>query len=117
MKRKLFLISIAGILAMTANAQTLNLDSIMNAIKEHHPAMKMYDADIRSMDEASKGAKSWMPPELATGFYMTPYDASLWKKPSDGGTGMGQYMISAQQMFPNKKEQETNEKYMQAMSS
>jgi len=117
MKRKLFVINIAAMLAITVNAQTLNLDSILNTIKENHPAMKMYDADIRSMDEASKGAKNWMPPELATGFYMAPYDASLWKKPSDGGMGMGQYMISAQQMFPNKKEQVANEKYMQAMSS
>src|SRR5215831_14951758 len=78
--------------------------------------MKMYDADIRSMDEASKGAKSWMPPEFGTGLWMTPYDPSLWKKTPEG-TGMGQYMISAQQMFPNRKEQTANEKYMQAMSS
>lgn len=117
MKRKIFAMNIAVMVLTSLNAQTLTLDSILNAIKENHPAMKMFDADIRSMDEASKGAKSWMPPELATGFYMTPYDASLWKKPSDGGTGMGQYMISAQQMVPNKKEQVANEKYMQAMSS
>jgi len=116
MKRKLFIINIAVMLAISGNAQTLNLDSILNAIKENHPAMKMYDADIRSMDEASKGAKSWMPPEFGTGLWMTPYDPSLWKKTSEG-TGMGQYMISAQQMFPNKKEQVANEKYMQAMSS
>jgi outer membrane protein TolC len=117
MKRKSFIIGIAAILLLKSNAQTLSLDSILNAIKENHPAMKMYDADIRSMDEASKGAKSWMPPEFGTGLWMTPYDASLWKKQPDGSTGMGQYMISAQQMFPNRKEQDANEKYMQAMSS
>jgi outer membrane protein TolC len=112
-----FIVSLASILLLfKSNAQTLNLDSIMNAIKENHPAMKMYDADIRSMDEASKGAKGWMPPEFGTGLWMTPYDPSLWKKTSEG-TGMGQYMISAQQMFPNKKERTANEKYMQAMSS
>ena len=77
----------------------------------------MYDADIRSMDEAAKGAKSWSPPELGTGLYMTPYSPSLWKKSADGTNGMGQYMISAQQMIPNKKELEANEKYMQAASS
>jgi len=117
MKRKFFIIHTVVMFAITVNGQTLNLDSILSAIKENHPAMKMYDADIRSMDEASKGAKSWMPPELGTGLWMTPYNPSMWKKPADGGTGMGQYMISAQQMFPNKKEQVANERYMQAMSS
>jgi outer membrane protein TolC len=118
MERKLFIGCIAAFLLIKGNAQTLGLDSILRVIQENHPAMKMYDADIRSMDEASNGAKSWMPPQLESGFWMTPYDVSLWKEPgSHGGTGMGQYMISAQQMFPNKKEQQANEKFMQAMSS
>lgn len=108
---------LAILLAATGHAQPVSLDSILNVIKSSHPAMKMYDADIRSMDEASKGARSWMPPELGTGFWMTPYDASLWKRPEQGGTGMGQYMISAQQMFPNRHEQDANEKYMQALSA
>ena len=36
-----------------------------------------------------------------------------------GGTkeGMGQYMIGGQQMFPNKKKQNADAAYMQAMSS
>ena len=116
MKIKLLISGFCSVIVFAGNAQTVSLDSILNAIKENHPAMKMYDADIRSMDEASKGAKSWMPPEIGTGLWMTPYDPSLWKKTSEG-TGMGQYMISAQQMFPNKKEQVANRKYMQAMSS
>src|SRR6516164_11718845 len=105
MKKKFLVIGLASLFAGIANAQPLSLDSILNAIKTSHPAMKMYDADIRSMDEASKGAKSWMPPEIGTGLWMTPYDPSMWKKQPDGSTGMGQYMISAQQMFPNRKEQ------------
>ncbi len=39
----------------------------------------MYDADIRSMDEAAKGARSWMPTELGAGFFMTPYNPKMWK--------------------------------------
>jgi hypothetical protein len=31
--------------------------------------------------------------------------------------GMGSFMINAQQMFPNKKINDANEAYMQAMSS
>ena len=48
---------------------------------------------------------------------MTPYNPNLWKRQSNGSSGMGQYMISVEQMFPNPKKQETEEKYMQAMSS
>lgn len=95
----------------------MKLDDILSAVQSNHPSLKMYDADIRSMDEAAKGAKSWMPPELSTGFWMTPYNPSLWKKMADGTPGMGQYMISAQQMLPNKKEQEANARYMQAASA
>ena len=77
----------------------------------------MYDADIRSSDEAAKGARSWEAPELGTGLWMTPYNPSLWKKNADGTSGMGQYMISARQMIPNKKELTANEKYLQAVSA
>jgi outer membrane protein TolC len=77
----------------------------------------MYDADIRADDEAAKGARSWEAPELSTGLWMTPYDPALWKRNTDGTNGMGQYMISAQQMIPNKKELDANEKYLRAVSA
>jgi outer membrane protein TolC len=48
---------------------------------------------------------------------MTPYDPSLWKRQSNGSTGTGQYMISAEQMFPNKKRQNAEEKYLLGKSS
>jgi outer membrane protein TolC len=47
---------------------------------------------------------------------MAPYNISLWKR-NGGTTGMGQYMVSAQQMIPNKKELDANAKYMEAASS
>lgn len=78
--------------------------------------MKMYDAQIRSLDEAAKGAKSWMPPEFGTGFFMTPYNIGLTKA-MGSEKGMGSYVVSASQMFPNKKEQNANTLFMQSMSS
>ena len=78
-------------------AQQMNLGSIVHEINSTHPSIKMYDADIRSMDEAAKGAKSWMPPEFSSGFWMVPYNTRLWKKGDMGETGMGQYMIGGQQ--------------------
>lgn len=95
----------------------LPLRNILDSIRLRNPSMKMYDAEIKSMDVAATGAKSWMPPDLSTGFWMTPYNPGLWKKGADGAPGMGSYMISAQQMIPNKKKLNADADYMNAMSS
>ena len=116
MKREL-LIAILFISCASATAQQLNLDSILNVIQSTHPVVKMYNNEIRSMDEAAKGAKSWMAPEFSSGFWMVPYNTRLWKKNEMGGTGMGQYSIGGQQMIPNKKKQNADAAYMEAMSS
>lgn len=112
---------LATVFAGNSQSQTLKLDAVIDSIKSSHPVVKMYDHEIRSMDEAAKGAKSWMPPEFATGFWMTPYNPSRWKKMDDGmggvREGMGQYMIAGQQMLPNKKKQNADAAYMNAMSS
>lgn len=116
MKNKIVIFFIVFLTAASSNAQKLPLDSIYAIIQQQHPAMKMYDADIMSMDEAAKGAKNWMPTEFASGLYQTPYNVNKWKA-NMGGPGMGMFMVSAQQMLPNKQKQETESKYMTAMSS
>lgn len=117
MKRLLIIVIFFIAIAHAKAQNTMSLDSVLSVIEKNNPVVQMYNADIRSMDEAAKGAKSWMPPELGTGLYMTPYNPFLWKRSVNGTNGMGQYMISAQQMIPNKKELEANEKYMQAQST
>ncbi len=92
------------------------IDEILDSIQAANPVGKMYDAEIRSMDEAAKGAKSWMPPEVGAGFFMTPYNSQRWKKMSDMEPGMGSFMISLQQMFPNPKKLNADAAYMQSMS-
>jgi cobalt-zinc-cadmium efflux system outer membrane protein len=116
MKIKL-LIVVFVVTALSVKAQQLKLDSILNEIHRVNPQMKMFDADIRSADEAAKGAKSWMAPELSSGFWMAPYKTSLWKRQADGTTGMGQYMISAQQDIPNPARLNADVKYMESMSA
>ena len=116
------MIKIAGILFFLiplkpVAAQVLKLNAVLDSISAFHPVIKMYNNEIRSMDEAAKGAKSWMPPEFSSGFWMTPYNPALWKKGDMGATGMGQYMIGGQQMLPNKKKQNADAAYMEAMSS
>jgi len=116
MKKEITITLIIFFSAVCVDAQKLNLKNIFTEIQQQHPAMKMFDADIMSMDEAAKGAKSWMPTEFASGFYQTPYNVNKWKA-GMGQPGMGMFMISAQQMIPNKQKQETEAKYMNAMSS
>lgn len=97
-------------------AQTLKIDDIIDSIRLKHPVVKMYDNEIRSMDEAAKGARSWMPPQIGFGQYMTPYNVNLWRKEGDM-KGMGSVMLSGEQMFPNRKKLDADENYMKAMSS
>ena len=109
------------VFANGGTAQSLRLNAIIDSITTSHPVVKMYNNEIRSMDEAAKGAKSWMPPEFSTGLWMVPYNPSRWKKMDDGmggvKEGMGQYMIGGQQMLPNKKKQHAEAVYMENMSS
>ncbi len=97
-------------------AQTLSLDEVLTTIKTNNPQLKMYDADIRSMDAAAKGAKSWMPPQVETGFFMTPYNTKLWKA-DEMGPGMGNYMLGVTQMIPNASRLKADFNLMSAMSS
>jgi outer membrane protein TolC len=117
MKRILIKILAISLFAVNAYGQKeMSLDDIFSMIQKNHPEMKMYDAQVRSLDEAAKGAKSWMPPEFGAGFFMTPYNLNLTKAMGTQN-GMGSFMISASQMFPNKKEQNANAEYLQSLSS
>jgi outer membrane protein TolC len=94
----------------------MTLEDIFSIIQKNHPEMKMYDAQIRSLNEAAKGAKSWAPPEFGAGLWMTPYNFNR-AKASAIDKGRGSFMISVSQMFPNRKEQNANAEYLQALSS
>ncbi|MBS1603287.1 MAG: TolC family protein [Bacteroidetes bacterium] len=96
---------------------TMGLDSIFAVIARSHPALRSSDAAARSLDEAAKGATSWEAPTLGTGLWMTPYDPSLWKRQANGSPGAGQYMISAEQMIPNRRSQLAEGKYLGGLSA
>lgn len=117
LKNKLYIaISCLILSATNLAAQTLSLDNVLSTIKTNNPQLKMYDADIQSMDAAAKGARSWMAPQVETGFFMTPYNSNLWKA-SEMGQGMGNYMLGVTQMIPNASKLNANENLMKAMSS
>lgn len=114
---KYYIIISCLLLNLTAlMAQTLSLDEVLTTIKTNNPQLKMYDADIQSSDAAAEGAKSWMPPQINTGFFMTPYDAKMWKA-DEMNPGMGAYMIGFSQMIPNVSRQKADFNYMNTMAS
>ncbi len=96
--------------------RVMQLQEILDSITVLHPVVKMFNNEIRSMDEAAKGARSWMAPQLGFGQFMTPYNVGLWHREGDI-PGMGSVMFSGEQMFPNRKKLDADEQYMKAMSS
>jgi len=117
LKNKLYIaISCLILTATNLAAQTLSLDTVLSTIKTNNPQLKMYDADIQSMDAAAKGARSWMAPQVETGFFMTPYNSKMWKA-NEMNPGMGNYMLGVTQMIPNASKLNANENLMKAMSS
>lgn len=117
MNKKIILALAFGFSLFAVTAQTVSLDSIIAEIQKANPSLKMYDADIRSADEAAKGARNWEAPTIGTGFWMVPYNPKYWAKGDNGATGIGQYQLSAEQMIPNKKRQDAEAKYLQSVSS
>ena len=115
LQNKLLIALSAWLITCTAQAQTMKLEEILDNIRVANPIVKMYDNEIRSMDEAAKGARSWMAPQVGAGQFMTPYNVNLWHREGDI-PGMGSVMLSAEQMIPNKKKLDADEAYMQAMS-
>jgi outer membrane protein TolC len=115
---KVFILGMIGLLlSFNSKAQQIfNLNTILDSIERNNPVIRMYEADIRSMDEAAKGARSWMPPELGAGFFMTPYNPKMWKKESEMEPGMGNLMVSIQQMIPNRSKLNADAAYMRSMS-
>lgn len=107
------------ILPLPGWAQVLTIDSVLNRIEKNNPELKMYDAQINAYNAYADGAKSLEPPQIGGGFFMTPYNVSMWKGEGEqsASPGMGSFMISAQQMFSNSKKLNANASYMQSMSS
>ena len=102
-------------ISLSGNGQTVKINDILDSIAKNNPSLKGFDVNIRSLEAASKGARNWMPPEISTGFWMTPYNIKYWKG-SNGNFGIGQYMISGMQTFPNKKKQDAEEQYLKSFA-
>jgi outer membrane protein, heavy metal efflux system len=106
-------IKILGLLCLfmifkKADAQVLTLDSVLSSIKQHNPVLSGFDARIRAMDFYAKGARSFDPPQVGGGLWMTPYNFQ---------PGMGYLQLSAQQMITNTRKLDVKENYMKSLSA
>ena len=114
--KKFIITGVLTLLYTTSYAQRMPLTAVMDSIAANNPVVKMYNAEVRSMDAAAKGARSWMPPTVGAGLFMTPYNPKLWQRDGDM-LGMGSVAVSVEQMFPNTRKLDANENLMKAMSS
>ncbi len=106
-----FLTGIFLLLSLPAGGQTpLSLDSILTRIEGIHPRLKTADARVRELDTYANGAITMPAPQVGGGFWMTPYNPERWRE------GMGAFMVTGEQMFPNRKMQRAEQRYMAAMS-
>ena len=114
--KKFIITGVLTLLFTATFAQQMSLPAVMDSIAANHPVVKMYNAEVRSMDASAKGARSWMPPTVGAGLFMTPYNPKLWQRDGDM-LGMGSVAVSVEQMLPNRKKLDANENLMKAMSS
>ena len=97
--------------AVESGGQTpLSLDSILNRIETVHPRLQGVDARVRELDTYAKGTITMPAPRVGGGFFMTPYNPARWSE------GMGSFMVTGEQMFPNRGMQKAEQRYMNAMS-
>jgi len=64
---KTYMLLLALAIATRPMAQQMTLDAVIDSIRISNPVIRMYDNDIRSMDEAARGARAWMPPQVGLG--------------------------------------------------
>ena len=101
-----------------AKTQVMSLDSILYYVEINNSEFAVFDARIKAYNEYAKGATALDPPQVGAGFFMTPYNPSMWKSDAmTGSDGMGSFMISAQQMITNRTKRNASANYMSSMSA
>src|SRR6267378_2524482 len=109
---KISLVAVALSIGFQVNGQQrVSLDSILSVVKERNPLVKNYRSRADAMVAYSKGAKSWMAPEVGGGFWMLPY------KRVDDPRDKGQIMLSVQQKFTNPAKLRANQGYLESKAA
>lgn len=115
LKIRCLLLGVCWLYLNLAAQQTLPLDSVLTRIEQNHPALKVPDARIRELNTYARGTVTMPPPRISGGFWMTPYNPTRWSQSGAHGDGMGSFMVSGEQMLPNRKMQRAEGNYMASM--
>lgn len=89
------------------------LDSVLRRVAHDNPRLRQYDAQIKAADAYAKGARTWAPPKVGAGPFMTPY-ATRRTGDNPGDVYRGFAMVSVEQTIPNGARQRANERYLQS---
>lgn len=114
----ILLLTISVFFSEKVVAQVFALDSMLNTIERNNPELRKFDAQVKAYRTYADGAKALEAPQVGAGFFMTPYSVQMWKPDGmTGSSGMGSFMVTAQQMVTNPKKLNANSTYMQSMSN
>lgn len=100
----------------SSSAQLFTLPSLLDSVDANHPMLKMYDAEIRSMNDAAEGARALEAPTLGAGLWQAPYNTSMWRD-SEMQPGQGMLMLSAEQMIMNPRKRRAEYDFMKSMAN
>lgn len=103
---------LAGPIALV-NAQVFTLDSVLHTIDRQNPMLQEYDNKIKALNTYAEGAKSWMPPMVGAGTFMTPYPNQMLMDERDRGS----WMFSVEQEIPNPSRLNANRNYLASKAS
>lgn len=113
MKLLLFLLLLVPRLATAQHWPRLPLDSVLRRVARDNPRLRQYDAQIKAADAYARGARTWAPPKVGAGPFMTPY-ATRRNSDNPGDVYRGFAMVSVEQTIPNGARLRANERYLQS---
>lgn len=106
-------IALLCLLAVSASAQVLTLDSVLRAVDARNPMLQEYTFKVKALNTYTHGAKSWMAPMVGAGTFMTPYPGQMIMDEGDKGS----FMITVEQDIPNPAKLNANKNYMASRAS
>lgn len=110
-----FLLSLAGVFIISANAQTLSLQNVLDSIEQNNPLLASYQYKINAARSMAKGARAWMPPMVGAGPYSLPYvrdnDETFFNR------NEGMIMYFAEQDIPNPAKLKVKQNYLSSLAA
>lgn len=95
------------LLAGSAVAQTLSLDSVLQVIEKNNPTLQQYSRQVEAMQAYAEGATAWQAPMVGAGTFMTPYPAQEVTE----ARNQGMLMFALEQQIPHPAKLQARKAY------